>query len=161
MSQWRLTLMRHGSAVSPAHVERDFDRTLTVAGEREVVAAVQGYQAACPIPNKIVASPAKRTLQTAEIVRKQLALPLDCLEWVAEIYDADLRTLVGLVNVQDPVSTHVLLVGHNPGIEELARYFVGSGQRPSPFSPASIVTLRFEVSWAEMGEAMAWVEFTR
>lgn len=161
MSQWFLTLMRHGSAVSPAHVERDFDRALTHAGEREVLAAAQGYQAVCPVPHKILASPAKRTLQTAEIVRRQLALPLDCLERVPAIYDADLRTLVELIIGHDPAHTHVLLVGHNPGMEVLARYFVGGGQRPVTFLPTTIVTLQFDVTWAEMGETLARVQFTR
>jgi phosphohistidine phosphatase len=83
------------------------------------------------------------------------------LEWVPAVYDADLRTLVELINGQDTVHTHMLLVGHNPGMEVLARYFVGSGQRSVTFSPATIVTLRFDVAWAEMGETLAWVEFTR
>lgn len=160
MSQWRLSLMRHGSATNLAQTSKDFDRVLTPAGEREVLAAAKKYQAAYAGPDKILTSPSVRTTQSAEIVRAQLALPLDALESVAAIYDANLQTLIHLVHAQHHDHRHLFLVGHNPGMEELVHYFSGVRQRSIAFSPATIVTLQFDVSWAGMDEALARVEFT-
>jgi phosphohistidine phosphatase len=117
-----LYIMRHGPAEDRAASGRDFDRVLTPVG-REVVA--RSAQALHEGPRRlgrrcrVLTSPFRRALQTAEIVAAKASPPLD-----VEVHDdlaADAHLPLALVRELVEVGKDALLVGHQPTVEELAR----------------------------------------
>jgi phosphohistidine phosphatase len=117
----RITLVRHGHAA--AHAEGgDFMRPLDNRGQREVARTAAAIFARVGAPSMILASPAVRTTQTATLLGKQLSAPAATLPIVFErsLYHADWSHLLEVLQASDDATPHLLLVGHNPGISELA-----------------------------------------
>lgn len=76
-------------------------------------------------PTLIIASPAKRAKQTAVLVKEtaQIEKPIKFEE---KIYEASATTLLNLTSQFPDQDETILLVGHNPGMEELIRVLTGS-----------------------------------
>ena len=66
----QVLLMRHAQAESHSHGTQDFDRPLTAQGLADSAAAAREMRAAGHVPSRIIASPARRTRQTAEAVAR-------------------------------------------------------------------------------------------
>lgn len=113
-----LTLLRHAKSAWDDAVPRDFDRPLNGRGRRAAARIGQWIADHDVTFDAVVASPAVRVTQTlAEVAtgaRRNLVT-------VAEprIYLASAATLLEVVHDLDDAATHVLLVGHNPGLEDL------------------------------------------
>jgi phosphohistidine phosphatase len=131
----RITLVRHAHAQWPAWSGRDFDRPLTARGLDEALATGRQIRAAGQIPELILASPARRTLQTAQIIATELGLPDSALQLIEPMYNASAAVLEKVLRGAGPATSHVLLVAHNPGISELARRLRNDPRLPF-FSPA-------------------------
>lgn len=114
----RLTLLRHGEA-APAAAGGDFARILTRRGEREAWESATHIASHSPQPSRVLASEAPRALQTASIARDALGLPSSSLAPDPALYLADARTLLESVAATDDACSHLLVVGHNPGLSEL------------------------------------------
>lgn len=71
----------------------------------------------------IVSSSAVRAIQTARLVQQQLG-PVPLIE-DEELYSASLSRLLGVISSLPTEQSCVLLVGHNPGLEELASHLTG------------------------------------
>ncbi len=127
----RLTLMRHGSA--EPYSGDDAGRSLSPEGMEQVAAVTRALVAGGWRPGAIVHSPLKRAVQTAELVAAQLPPGLECVA-LSEVVAAGpaLLALLGRLDLPDP-----LVVGHNPGISELARALLSAGG-PLPFGTASV-----------------------
>lgn len=135
-------LVRHAHADWPGFPGTDFDRPLTPRGEAD--AAITGYsiRAAGHAPELILVSPARRTMQTAQIIAEHLGLPPTVLCPVDALYNGEAGILGGELR---RAATHglVMLVAHNPGISQLARELSGdTGSRM--FAPGEwrLVALR-------------------
>ncbi len=126
----RLTLMRHGRA--EPYSGDDAGRPLSPEGVEQVAAVTQVLVAGGWRPGAIVHSPLKRAVQTAELVAAQLPPGLERVA-LSEVVAAGpaLLAMLGRLDLPDP-----LVVGHNPGISELARTLLGAGG-PLPFGTAS------------------------
>ena len=114
-----LTLLRHGLAATLS-TTGDFARELETRGwDQARAAAFVLQQSGLPLPDRILCSPAMRTRQTAARVMQELALDEALLQLDQRLYLASAETLLEVVGEQrDP--RHLLLVGHNPGLSELA-----------------------------------------
>jgi phosphohistidine phosphatase len=139
-----LHVMRHGPAEDRAASGRDFDRVLTPAGREVVARAAQAlHEARRPLRRRcrVLTSPFRRALQTAEIVATQASPPLD-----VEVHDdlaADAHVPLALVRELVEVGEDALLVGHQPTVEELVRELLHP-VRPtltSGFRTATVVSL--------------------
>lgn len=117
----RITLVRHGHAA--AHAKGgDFQRPLDGRGRREVAQTATAIRDRIGAPSLMLASSAVRTTQTATILRDRLSTPDTTLPLVFErsLYHADWSHLLEVLQASDDTTPHLLLVGHNPGISELA-----------------------------------------
>ena len=112
-----LILLRHAKSDYPAGVE-DIERPLSPRGERDAVAAARWLGACFPEVDEVVVSPARRARQTWSAVADEV-----CAQRVREdgrVY-ADWGARLGdVVADLDPAARTALIVGHNPGIEDLA-----------------------------------------
>ena len=119
-----LILLRHAHAESAAAGQDDIDRPLSRQGLAEAEAAGRWLKEHGHLPDRIICSPARRARETLEQV-------LEALGYVEQrqdmrIYEATPGTLM---QVADEHREHarVMLVGHNPGLEQMAALLT-SGQ---------------------------------
>jgi phosphohistidine phosphatase len=126
----RLMLLRHAKTESDAPSGRDLDRRLDNRG-RSDAAEIGGWIGRHPpFPDSVLVSHAIRAHQTWEIAWEAMKdrVPQPQVELISELYGADrsqLRQTIREASAADPKV--LMLVGHNPGMHELALALAGSG----------------------------------
>ena len=113
-----LTVLRHAKAASGSDSGQDMDRPLAANGYKQLQRVCKPLAAVKAPPDWIIASPARRTRQTAEKVAELLGYRRT-IGWDERIYAATPFTLLSVLqNTSDSVR-HLLLIGHNPGVAHL------------------------------------------
>jgi phosphohistidine phosphatase len=115
----RLTLIRHGNAEQDSDV-RDFERPLSKKGLGEANDMARRFQERGLIPDLILASAAVRTRATAEIFAKVLGVAARLLQADDSLYLADGDHIIASIRAVGPRVTHLMVIGHNPGISAAA-----------------------------------------
>jgi phosphohistidine phosphatase len=161
-----LTLLRHAKSGWDDPVARDFDRPLNPKGQRAAQAVGRHMKAQGLEFDHVIASPAARVVETLEQVSAGYGSDL-APAWDQRIYLASAATLLDLVRELPDAADRVLMVGHNPGLEELVLGLVPDGALrgdvETKFPTASLAEIRLEVGrWqdVEPGEGEL-VRFTR
>lgn len=113
-----LTLLRHAKSGWDDPALRDFDRPLNPRGRRAARTVGGEMKAQGLVFDKVLASPARRVIETLEEVAQAYG-PLDP-QFEPNIYLAPTATLLELVRETDDRVERLLLIGHNPGLESLA-----------------------------------------
>ncbi len=98
-------------------------------------------------PDLIISSPAKRAKQTAVLVRASAQLESK-IQYDEKIYEASPRRLLQIVSEQSDKLESLMLVGHNPGSEELLKTLTGE-LRPMATANLAVVDLQIE-NWSEI-----------
>lgn len=114
-----LTILRHAKSGWDAQVERDFDRPINPRGRRGAELIGQWLKRQALPVDRIIASPAVRVTETLDLF--QPAAGLDAIEphWDRRIYLASAATLIDVIRDTGKDATHLLIAGHNPGLEDL------------------------------------------
>lgn len=113
-----LSILRHAKAENAENHQIDFDRPLTPRGNKDAIIMAELLAQWVPNVDWVVSSPALRTRETALAVTSVLKYKRGIV-WQDEIYEAEAETLLNVLS-QVPVDMeHVLIIGHNPGMEEL------------------------------------------
>jgi phosphohistidine phosphatase len=115
----RLTLVRHANAEQESDV-RDFERPLSKKGQGEANEIARRFQERGLIPDLIFASAAVRTRETAEIFAKVLGVAPRLLQVDDSLYLAEGDAIVAAIRAVGPRVSHLMLIGHNPGISAAA-----------------------------------------
>ncbi len=113
-----ISLLRHAKSDWQDPSLRDFDRPLNNKGER--VARAMGHWAAAQkiTFDHVIASPALRVEQTLKHFSEGYSKKLT-IEWQRKIYLASSATILDVVREADTIHNHILVVGHNPGLEDI------------------------------------------
>lgn len=152
----RLLLMRHAKAV-PLGREDDFDRVLTESGRED--ARLIGEQLAVSglIPDRALYSGAARTRETCEIVARALPREIETVEQNA-LYEATRFLIVGLLRELPTSARAHLVIGHNPGMADVANLLVGEGaaserlRLAAKFPTAALAVIAFDrPDWSDLG----------
>lgn len=126
----RLMLLRHAKTENDAPSGHDQDRRLDNRGRNDAAEIGGWIGRHPPFPDSVLVSTAVRANQTWEIAweaMKALA-PQPAVELVPELYGADPSQLLQAVHAAASADPKVLLVvGHNPGMHELALMLAASG----------------------------------
>jgi phosphohistidine phosphatase len=117
-----LTLIRHAKAVEATGSEDDHERALRGRGRR--AAADLGRQLAATPPDLILCSTASRTRQTVACATADWP-HLPPIRYEGELYLASALQLLRQIERIEPEFASVWLVGHNPGVHDLARMLAG------------------------------------
>ena len=117
----RLTLLRHGRAEWPAGQYRDYNRPLDNIGLAQARQAALHLAASPKPPTLILCSSALRTAQTAAAVNHALAGRDVPLVEDRRFYMASLGVLQQLIAEVGGQTQHLLVVGHNPSLSQLAQ----------------------------------------
>lgn len=122
----RLLLLRHTKSDWPAGI-RDRDRPLAARGRRAAPLMGRVLVERGLIPDRVLVSTAKRTTETWALARAGHGeLPDGIGE--PRIYEAPAFLLATVVRETPEEVATLLVVGHNPGMEDLAFELVGSGE---------------------------------
>jgi phosphohistidine phosphatase len=114
----QLLLLRHAKSSWDTAATPDRDRPLNARGRRSAAAMRGAMRELGLAPDLILVSSAKRTMETMDALEPWDDTPL--VEQMDELYLASETRLFGTLQaVAEPVRT-VLLIGHNPGMHELA-----------------------------------------
>ena len=127
----RLMLLRHAKTETDAPTGRDRDRRLDDRGRRDAAEIGGWIGRHPPFPDLVLVSPAVRAHQTWEIAREAMKAlaPEPRLEILPELYGADPAQLLRAIRKAEVTGPrHLMVVGHNPGMHELALTLAGSGE---------------------------------
>lgn len=117
----RVYLLRHGKTEKESESGEDFDRRLKPKGEREVNAAAGKLAETGVHIARIFSSSAPRAAASARIAAE--VLHIDAPEELDELYDAEKEDYLRVLQGTDDRLETVMVVGHNPAIEEAAEAF--------------------------------------
>jgi phosphohistidine phosphatase len=123
----RLMLLRHAKSAWPEGVE-DHDRPL--AGRGKKAAPIMGrYMAAQGLaPDLAIVSTARRAQETWALAGA--AFPQEIMRRDEQrIYESSAQTILSVIRKTPAQVETLLLVGHNPGFEELAQMLAHDGDR--------------------------------
>lgn len=144
-----LSLLRHGEAEQPLGVV-DRDRNLSSYGAQMTPRLGRRLEQRGFMPDLVISSTATRALETARIMCFELGCDVDLLQQKDEIYQATLHHLLRIVQGIDESLSHVLIVGHNPSLSDLATFLCGPHQKvPTHMSTCALVRIELPVEyWA-------------
>ncbi|MFP4426098.1 MAG: SixA phosphatase family protein [Spirochaetaceae bacterium] len=157
MTERYLTLMRHGKAAREVEGIEDFDRPLTIRGVTDAVLVAEELEARTPRVDLFLVSSARRARITGEIVAGILGIPSGSILLEERIYMAEPEQLIDRLRELPPELKHVLMVGHNPGIQEAAAHLAGEDIDPLPTSGAVIFRLAVP-RWSDLAPERAVME---
>jgi phosphohistidine phosphatase len=150
-----LYLLRHAKSSWKDDTLSDFDRPLKGRGRR---AAEQMGQVLAEEKLKsplVISSPAVRARETTELVLESAGFKLQP-RFDERIYEADVRTLLEVARSIPDSSDTAILVGHNPGFENLLSYFTGDNRH---MSTCALARIEFDVRrWSEVAEEKGRLE---
>ncbi|MBN1142587.1 MAG: histidine phosphatase family protein [Deltaproteobacteria bacterium] len=142
----RLALMRHAKSSWKDPALEDFDRPLNKRGRENAPLmgrrlARFGFQ-----PQLILASPALRARQTAELVAAELSGSRREVVYEPRLYQQQPTTLLEVIKDIDEGIQDVLLIGHNPELTELVNFL--STRKFDQLATGGVACLIFQIeSW--------------
>ncbi len=149
----KLFLLRHAKSSWQDDQLDDIERPLNGRGLRDAPVMAERLNAAGHTPAQILCSPAVRTRQTLELVLPTFGLQSENLSFVPDIYEASPGVLLDVIAQRGGDAEHLMVLGHNPGLEYLAAMLNG-GER---LSMATCAVCVFEIigisQWREINNA--------
>ena len=149
-----LLIMRHAKSAWDTDAATDFERPLSKRGRQDAPRIGAWVQAQDLKPDYIVSSPAIRAQETIHLVCEALETPKRTIHWDQRIYGANLDNLLTILKEQPQHAKRVLLVGHNPGVDELVSYLWGDDILLPPngnlMPTAALAHLSMPEDWATL-----------
>lgn len=115
----RLLILRHAKSDRDGDVARDFDRPLAKRGRKDAPRVGAWLSSQGLIPDHVFSSPAERAKETVHAVVDELGLERRSVHFDKRLYLAGPETLLEVIAASPPDAKTVLVVGHNPGMDEL------------------------------------------
>lgn len=151
-----LSLLRHAKSDWSTRGQKDFDRPLAQRG-LDAAPRMGAYMAANGIaPALVLCSTAVRARQTLDLVLPCLA-PQPEVVHVDKLYLASPNIMLAQLRMRAGAARHVMMVGHDPGMHDLAVSLAGTGDPAdlgalhAKFPTAALAVLAFEVEgWDEV-----------
>ena len=152
-----LYLLRHAKSSWDDPALADFDRPLNERGRRSAP-LIAGFMREKGIrPDLVISSPAVRARQTAELVAGTEGIDVP-IKFDERIYEAHPLDLLKVVRGADESIAELMLVGHNPGLEELTERLTGERER---LPTAALVRIELHADdWPQVEEGcgrLDWV----
>jgi phosphohistidine phosphatase len=154
----RLILLRHAKSDWPDVPDRD--RPLAKRGKRAAPVVGRWLHDQGYLPEIVICSAAVRTRETWALIAPELG-GSPSVTFEPRAYAASALTLLYLVR-ELPAACHAaLLIGHNPGVSELASTLIEAAGDDKPGAPglrfptAAVAVLEFSGDWAGLSLARA------
>ena len=149
-----LLIMRHAKSDWDSGASTDFERPLSKRGQHDAPMMGEWMHSQGLKPDHILSSPATRAKTTASLVCETLDIPISKIEQDQRIYEASLDDLLNILKEQPADTETVLLVGHNPGMDELVTYLCGNDTQRLPYGnlmpTAALAHLLMPNDWTDL-----------
>ncbi len=158
-----VTLFRHAKSGEKDNPRiDDFDRPLADRGLKAAPKMGVAMRDRQLRPDLILCSPAARTRQTLTLASAEAWDNPPTVLFEKVLYEATAQTMLGLLKELPENVGHVMIVGHNPGLQDLAAMFAASGKKRQQLKDklptAAVITLEFdEVFWKDLQPATGHV----
>jgi len=119
-----LFILRHAKSSWKDPGLSDFERPLNRRGQRAAETLGQHFRKEEIVPDLVLCSPAVRARETIEIILKTAKWRTE-VRYDERIYEAGAMRLFEVVSQIENDRKTALLVGHNPGLEELLQLLTG------------------------------------
>ena len=159
----RLVLLRHAKSAWPDLP--DHERPLAKRGRRDAPAVGSWLREMGFMPDRVLCSTARRTRETWRLLAPGLGADPAAISYEDQVYEAHGQTLVDLARQAEPTVSCLLIIGHNPGIQDLALLLAstpdgstdaGLLQRATTkFPTAAVAVLAFAGDWSRLGAGRA------
>jgi len=147
----RLTVMRHADARWKDAATDDFARPLNRRGMAGAEAMAKRLLELELVPDRLLASTARRAEQTADIVARELSLSIRHVQREEALYLASAADMLKLIQDTGPRIAHLMVIAHNPGASDLIHLLVPHGGI-STLSTAACCSIVFDVEdWRAIG----------
>ncbi|PCK78871.1 SixA phosphatase family protein [Rhizobium sophoriradicis] len=163
MPKHRLILLRHAKSAWPNGVA---DRERPLAGRGRKAAPVIGTYMAREklIPDLALVSPARRAQETCKLIRQALSKKVSDRE-AADIYEVSAERIRDVIRAVEPDIRTLLIVGHNPGMENAASLIVADGDAAAvgrmreKFPTAGLAVIDLDLGgWDEIAAGTGYLE---
>ena len=122
----RLLLLRHAKAERAHPGGGDHERVLAERGRADAVKLGTYLARHAFAPDRVVVSTAARTRETWTLMAPAFAKP-PAAQFEERIYNASPQAILATIQHTEPKTGTLLVIGHNPGLHELAGTLVASG----------------------------------
>lgn len=168
----QLLLLRHAKAIAGSTKAGDHARPLNERGRIDAPRVAIAMQHKGYVPDYVLCSTSKRTTETWELAASELDSKPE-VKFCKNLYLAPAKTIVQAIRAMGETRAVVLVIGHNPGLEEcallLARKPRSEDERrrfdamSEKFPTAALAVLDFDISaWTELATATGQlVDFIR
>jgi phosphohistidine phosphatase len=154
----RLYLLRHAKSSWENPALADHDRPLAARGRRSSRVMAEHLRSQRIAPMLVLCSSSARTRETLERIRASLGERIH-VRIEDAIYGATAGDLLDLLHRVAPATESVMVIGHNPSLQELALTLAASGPElerlSEKFPTAALVTLTFAGDWEELAGGAA------
>lgn len=162
----RLWLLRHAKSAWDDPSLDDFARPLAPRGKKACRALARHMAERAIYPDLVLCSPAVRTRQTWERLEKRLSggappkVPGEArTRFESKLYLAESPILMALVRAVPPSIRELLVIGHNPGLEDFAQSLTGTSagdaldRLADKYPTGGLAELTFSVkNWSQISE---------
>jgi phosphohistidine phosphatase len=154
-----LYLLRHAKSSWSDPTLRDQERPLSPRGRRDAKRIAKHLRRLGITPALVLCSPAQRTRETLELMRPALGASAT-VRLEAELYAASAETLLERLRAVPENVASVMLIGHNPGLQDLAVVLASAGTElerlEAKFPTAALATLTLPTAtWRRLTRADA------
>jgi phosphohistidine phosphatase len=158
----QLLLLRHAKSSWDDPMLSDHARPLNIRGRRAAKAMAQAMRDLGLVPDLVLVSSARRTLQTLEALEPWDESPL--IEPTDALYLAPAPEILAVLRKAAPAARSILLVGHNPGLHDLAMLLAGAHaaagdaqvqRMATAFPSGALAEFSIATPWREVGETGA------
>ncbi len=151
----QILLLRHAKSSWEHEGLQDFDRPLASRGLRDAPAMGYFIRKTAHKPDMIVSSPAQRAKETTELVLEGMKGSTEIIHWNKDMYFGSMKNYLEAIQQADKWVERIMLVGHNPTIENTAAALSGSERSGSIRMPtAALVCLNtYAAEWKQVNWA--------
>jgi phosphohistidine phosphatase len=158
MGMKQLLLLRHAKSSWEDRGLADHDRPLAPRGRRAAKLIAEHLRRERVAPALVLCSSAQRTRETLERIAPALGEQVP-VQIERELYAASEHRLLERVRGVEESVESVMVIGHNPGVEQLALSLAVSGENLAAvrrkYPTGALATLEFAGRWRELGPGSA------
>ena len=156
-------LARHAKSSWGSSASADFERPLSNRGIADAVLIGDELMRLGWKPEKIISSPAIRAKQTCQTLCGKLGFSFENVVWNKDIYAAYTVTLLQILSDLPESTKSVMLIGHNPAMEELLAHFCDDAndyrqKNGKLFTTGNIAKITTESNWKDLTMCEAMLE---
>ena len=149
-----LYLARHAKSSWQSGATNDYDRPLSTRGIRDANKVGQFLTEHNWRPDRIISSPALRAKQTCELYNEAFGLGAHQIHWDKQFYAAYMVTLLHALSGLPEHINSIMLIGHNPSMEDALRHFTSASQQQQYtqkngklLTTANVAKLSIQTEW--------------